>query len=64
MLLVKRPVGFPNSVDEVQQFPHALAQRHVAALALGLQATIQRSHGRVMDDGRASGVPEVVADQE
>jgi hypothetical protein len=57
VLFVKRPIGFPDGIDEMEQFPHAVAQRDIAAFALGTEATIEGPDGRIMDDGRACGVP-------
>ena len=63
MLLVKGPIGFPDGEDEMEQLAHAMAEGDVAALALGLETAIEGADGGIVDDGGASGVPQIVAHQ-
>ncbi len=60
---VEGAIGLPDSEHEMEQLAHAMAQRHVAARPLGPEAAIQRSDRRVVDDGTACGVPQVMACQ-
>jgi hypothetical protein len=63
MLLVEGAVGLPDREDQVEQFPHAVPDRHVPPFALGLEPLIQGAHGWVVLHGRARCIPQIAADQ-
>jgi hypothetical protein len=63
VFLVKGAVGFPDRVDQMEEFAHAVAQGDVAAFAVGLETPIKSANGRIVDDGGTGGVPQMRAHQ-
>jgi hypothetical protein len=60
---IEWPIRFPNSIDEMKQFPHAVAQGDIASFSSRALSLVQSPNRRIVQTGAFRSHPQVMSDQ-